>query len=218
MEKISSNVCKQLLARIKDIFYLVALDYRVNTQCVRQRQSKSESTARVTLFDIAPIAKRIRAETAERWMMSEAQLAHSSNWGSMNACYFENHLLDKIIAGNYNMTLRSRTVGEYRLCPDPMSQRVVGWYRNLPCSSLRLPQTTIVDEGRMSSSDSFASGVVIFFSNLLPFAIENFNFSKVIELLCRRGRLLHGFLSRGLVELVHVVHRGEHDKQQTLLR
>ena len=34
-----------------------------DTQCVRQRESKSESTARVTLFDIASIAKRIRAET-----------------------------------------------------------------------------------------------------------------------------------------------------------
>ena len=87
-----------------------------DTQCVRQRQSKSESTARVTLFDIAPIAKRIRAETraetaellAERWMMDEADLARSSNWGSMNATYFENHLLDEIVAGNYNMTLRSR--------------------------------------------------------------------------------------------------------------
>ena len=87
-----------------------------DTQCVRQRESKSESTARVTLFDIAPIAKRIRAETraetaellAERWMMDEAQLARSSNWGSMNAAYFENHLLDEIVAGNYSMTLRSR--------------------------------------------------------------------------------------------------------------
>ena len=67
-------------------------------------------------FDIAPIAKRIRAETraetaellAERWMMDEADLARSSNWGSMNAAYFENHLLDEIVAGNYSMTLRSR--------------------------------------------------------------------------------------------------------------
>ena len=79
-----------------------------DTQCVRQRESNSESTARVTLFDIAPVAKRICALNEERWMMDEAQLARNSNWGSMNACYFENHLLDKIIAGNYNMTLRSR--------------------------------------------------------------------------------------------------------------
>jgi hypothetical protein len=79
-----------------------------DTQCVRQRQSESESTARVPLFDMAPIAKRIRAVTEERWMMDEAELASSSNWGSMNACYFEKHLLDSIIAGNYHMTLRSR--------------------------------------------------------------------------------------------------------------
>ena len=79
-----------------------------DTQCVRQRESKSESTACVSLFDIAPIAKRIRAETAERWMMDEADLARSSNWGSMNAAYFENHLLDEIVAGNYSLTLRSR--------------------------------------------------------------------------------------------------------------
>ena len=85
-----------------------SLAQNADTQCVRQRESKSESTACVSLFDIAPIAKRIRAETAERWMMDEADLARSSNWGSMNATYFENHLLDEIVAGNYNMTLRSR--------------------------------------------------------------------------------------------------------------
>jgi len=85
-----------------------SLAQNADTQCVRQRESKSESTACVSLFDIAPIAKRIRAETAERWMMDEADLARSSNWGSMNAAYFENHLLDEIVAGNYSMTLRSR--------------------------------------------------------------------------------------------------------------
>ena len=93
-----------------------SLAQNADTQCVRQRESKSENTACVSLFDIAPIAKRIRAETraetaellAERWMMDEADLARSSNWGSMNATYFENHLLDEIVAGNYSMTLRSR--------------------------------------------------------------------------------------------------------------
>ena len=85
-----------------------SLAQNAGTLRVRQRESKSESTACVSLFDIAPIAKRIRAETAERWMMDEADLARSSNWGSMNAAYFENHLLDEIVAGNYSMTLRSR--------------------------------------------------------------------------------------------------------------
>jgi hypothetical protein len=102
-------------------------------QRVRQRESNSESTARVTLYDIAPIAKRIRATMEERWMMDEAQLASSSNWGSMNACYFEKHLLNSIIAGNYHMTLRSRR--SVSLVPRPN----VTTRRRLVPESLLLP-------------------------------------------------------------------------------
>jgi len=79
-----------------------------DTQCVRQRDTSSEGTTCVSLFDMSRNGQSIREQTAERWMMDEAQLARSSTWGSMNACYFEKHLLDSIIAGNYNMTLRSR--------------------------------------------------------------------------------------------------------------
>jgi len=79
-----------------------------DTQCVRQRDTNSEGTTCVSLFDMSRNGQSIREQTAERWMMDEAQLARSSTWGSMNACYFEKHLLDSIIAGNYNMTLRSR--------------------------------------------------------------------------------------------------------------